>query len=676
MMPLTNPPRLLALKPANIPTFLTSKSRWALWQAVWSEKRQKYDKIPKHPKGYGISTTHTAKWCSYETALAALPTNPTFAGVGYLMTGADGLVGIDMDKCVVDGVIASWAQEIVNQVGSYTEISPSGTGLRIFTEGNIDFDWTNHAVGIEVYAGHTARFLTVTGQHIAGTPQTVNRARFGLLDALATQHAKSRESATVISMSMPDILSDLALPSPSELDLPFKVKDYLEDGTPPASDRSLSLLVTSIALHKAGLDTSQVYSMLANNEYTMEAALEKRGHDMERALLYLWVHHAQKGGEKVTASSIATLADFEDVSEKPQPTVLDDFEDVSNKKIAPPAKRFEFIQVMDYIKNQVPLKWAIKNVLPLAEVGALYGESTAGKSFFALDMAMAIAIGKPWRGHAVQQGTVTYICGEGAQGFALRTEAYVEFHGDVAPDTPFHILGKAPNLLEKADVKELISSINAHAPVSLVIVDTLAQSTPGADENSSEGMGRALAHCKTIHEATGAMVLLIAHAGKDTSRGIRGWSGIKGALDVEICVSRSGEKRVGTITKMKDGTGEGVQYGFSLDTVVVRTDPNDGSDLTSCVLKDGAAPVNVGGRKTEASIWKQAIMDCFTNLIDLTGSATPDQIIDAAVDTVARDTNAPKDRRRERLKRAMGVLIDTGFLALNSENEVSATDAK
>lgn len=655
-MPLLNPPKLLGVTTSSIPSFLTSRPRWAMWEAVWSEPRQKYDKRPKHPQGYGISTLHTAKWCSYETALAALP-NPAFAGIGYLMTaGDDGLVGIDMDKCVQDGVIAPWAQEIVTQVGSYTEISPSGNGIRIFTTGSIEFDWTNHQVGIEVYAGHTARFLTVTGQHLAGTPRTVNVAPLGLLVALATTHAKTRESATVISMSMPEIICDLALPSADELELPYKVKDYLADGTQPANDRSLSLLVTSIALHKAGLSTDQVFSILANNQYTMEAALEKRGQDMERALLYLWVHHAQKAAEKVTSGAIATLADFEDVSEKRVPTVADDFEVVSvsgnTPNITPNITPLRFnIQQAGAFMQSSPTVWHIKGVLPQAEVAAVIGASGSGKTFFVLDMLMAVATGSMWRGRRVKQCPVLYICAEGAGGFRNRLKAYAKANDLNLDELPFYVLGDAPNMMEKGDVKDLVASIRAlPEEVGIICADTWAQVTAGGNENSGEDMGRALANCKALHRVTKASVLLVAHTGKMAERGMRGWSGVKGALDAEMTVERSGEYRSATLTKMKDGSEEGTAFNFSLDTVSLGVD-SDGDEITSCIVRVKDTTAAADKLPAITGKFQIALMNVIRSAADF--EVTAEQVISLAL----AQTPNPKRCDKGNLERALQSLL-------------------
>jgi hypothetical protein len=678
-MPQSSTPPLLPFNGGRIPKALKDLPRWAPWKAVWSEKRQKYDKIPCYPSkdAYGLSTARPEKWSSFELAEKALHDFPdTFAGLGLVVTGVQDLTGIDLDKCVRNRVIEPWAQDIISSLNTYTEFSPSGNGLRLWVMGSVPADWTNHSQGIEVYAGHEPRFLTVTGEMVHGSKFEVARANPAVLEALGKQYAAVRASSTVINLHMPEVLDEFLMPDALALDLPYSVKDFLTDGT-VAGDRSRVLHAAGVALFSCGLSDAEVFSILATNPYTLEVALDHRNQDTDRALRYLWVEHCGKAKPKAT-SKIASPDEFENVS----PTVLMEAlaaDDVSAEGASSdhlPAKtkpmRFAFTQVMQYM-GRSPLAWAVKGVIPMGEVGAIYGESGAGKSFLALDLMMAVATGVAWRGHRVTQGTVAYVCAEGAGGFALRAKAYADYHGNVGEDTPLHILGDAPNLLEKADVKDLVVALKAIGKISIVVVDTLAQATPGSDENSSEGMGRALAHCKAIHRATGAMVMLVAHAGKDTSRGLRGWSGIKGALDVEICVERSGDKRAATITKMKDGTGEGKEYGFALDTVVLGEDA-DGDDITSCVLKDGAAPISKGGRPSAVD-WQQAVADAYTNLTDLSGSATFTNIVENAVRMVPEDVSAKKDRRPERIKKALETLIEHGKFHQQGEFIVLAGNA-
>jgi len=326
--------------------------------------------------------------------------------------------------------------------------------------------------------------------------------------------------------------------------------------------------------------------------------------------------------------------------------------------------RFAFKTAEEFSQG-APLSWLIKGVLPQAEVGVLYGPSGAGKSFLVTDLALAVATGSEWRSRKAVQGSVAYIVAEGAGGFRLRLRALSEHTGLPLAGLPLHILDDAPNLLEKKDVADLVAALRTLPGLQLIVVDTLAQTTPGANENSGEDMGRALGHCKTLHRATGAMVLLVAHSGKDESKGIRGWSGIKGALDVEIQVERSDKYRAATITKMKDGSGEGDEFAFSLHTVTLGTDA-DGDEITSCVVQHGAN-VPKAQRKTEPKgVWQQLVMRVAQGLVDLPGAVTASQLTEAAVAEMPPADDGKKDRRRDNVLRAIEALVSANRLSLTS----------
>jgi KaiC/GvpD/RAD55 family RecA-like ATPase len=231
----------------------------------------------------------------------------------------------------------------------------------------------------------------------------------------------------------------------------------------------------------------------------------------------------------------------------------------------------------------------IKGVLPRATLGVLFGESGSGKSFITLDMCIAIARGQPWRGKRTKQGRVVYIVAEGAAGFRNRVIAYLKHYGIDPAMVTLDIINDTPSLLLKDDAQALIKAIHATGePPALVVIDTLAQSMAGANENASEDMGKALAHCKGIHKSTGAMVLLVHHSGKDSSKGARGWSGMRAAADVELEVTRSVQGRALRTTKQKDGA-DFEAWGFDLEVVNIGED-EDGDQITSCVVVEAAVP--------------------------------------------------------------------------------------
>lgn len=88
-------------------------------------------------------------------------------GIGFVLTGDDPFVGLDLDHCINAGQLSLWAQDVLNQVSSYTEISPSGSGLRILVTAT-GFTENRRRDRLEIYSRQ--RFLTVTGIHVAGTP--------------------------------------------------------------------------------------------------------------------------------------------------------------------------------------------------------------------------------------------------------------------------------------------------------------------------------------------------------------------------------------------------------------------------------------------------------------------------------------------------------------------------
>lgn len=149
----------------KIPPELTMDERWVVWQYV--ERNGKSTKVPINPvsRQYAKSTDPST-WASFQTARAALAGHD---GIGLMLRPDEThqLVGIDLDHCIEDdGTIAPWALSIVKDLDSYTEITPSGRGLRIFVNGELPPGGRKRG-HVEVY--DRDRFLTVTGHHLEGT---------------------------------------------------------------------------------------------------------------------------------------------------------------------------------------------------------------------------------------------------------------------------------------------------------------------------------------------------------------------------------------------------------------------------------------------------------------------------------------------------------------------------
>lgn len=262
--------------------------------------------------------------------------------------------------------------------------------------------------------------------------------------------------------------------------------------------------------------------------------------------------------------------------------------------------RFRVIPARDFTGGK-PLDWIVKSLLPRAQVGVIYGQSTAGKSFATLDIAAHVSQGVPWRGLKTRKGRVVIVIAEGAAGYKMRMQAYTQVSGASMDDMP-DVLADAPDLKDPQHAAWIALAIGT---ADLVIIDTLAASFTG-NENSGEDLGLVLRHCKFIHEKTGAMVWLVHHSGKDETKGARGWSGLKAACDVEMEVTAKGHLRKLALTKLKDGDADR-EWGFQLRAIVLGTDA-DGDAISSCVVEASEIPEAAHGVPEPTSKWQQRVL--------------------------------------------------------------------
>ncbi len=310
--------------------------------------------------------------------------------------------------------------------------------------------------------------------------------------------------------------------------------------------------------------------------------------------------------------------------------------------------------------SQPPMEWLIKGVLPKAGLAVLFGEPGSGKSFLAFDLAGCLARGADWNGHKVRaKGRVVYVAAEGAAGMTLRAQAYAIKHPDIA-SAPMYFWPSAVNMLENGH-RKLAKLIDGAGGADLIMVDTLAQSMAGGNENASEDMGKVISNCAKLHKITGALVLLVHHSGKDASRGARGWSGLRGAADAELEVSRDyiTDTRQVRIGKQKDAA-DGAEFPFQLHGVEVGRD-SDGDPLTSCwveYLNPADVKKDKGPKGPKQKLALQVCREC----ADLAGGNVP---VATVLDQIARQSagEAPNDARRTG-QRALEALASAGYIEI------------
>lgn len=233
--------------------------------------------------------------------------------------------------------------------------------------------------------------------------------------------------------------------------------------------------------------------------------------------------------------------------------------------------------------------WLVEGWLSTGDKSVMAGASRSGKSFLAIHFGLSVAYGRDIFGLRVKQGGVVYQAGEGARGVKKRLRAWRMHHGvEYSRETPFVLLQKAIDIYRDSEkVNDLIEEINAHAaifnvPLRLVVIDTLATASVGADEISGRDMSIVLDNVALINARTGAHVILVHHMNAGGQK-VRGHTSIYANVDQVVLVVRDEGTKIRTVTldKAKDEE-EGARFQFELPQIVMGVDET-GRQVTSCV---------------------------------------------------------------------------------------------
>ena len=226
------------------------------------------------------------------------------------------------------------------------------------------------------------------------------------------------------------------------------------------------------------------------------------------------------------------------------------------------------IESWQSVKDE-PVNWLIQDVIPEKSFVALYGPPASFKSFIAMDIAECIASGRPWLGKEINgTGPVLYIAGEGHGGIGARIAA-IKQHHNTPDEAQVYVVRSQINLRSSVEdftnlilaIDELVQLIGVQ--LRMIVIDTLARSFGGGNENSSDDMGAFIQATGKIQNRYRCSLMLLHHAGKDTTKGLRGHSSLLGAVDTQMEIIRFPQTREGLIlmSKQKDGE-DGQNYGF------------------------------------------------------------------------------------------------------------------
>jgi|GEM_PF-3670559 len=156
---------------STIPIELQEREQWVLWKTI--ERDGKETKMPFSVTGAAASSTNQKTWSSFDSVVG-LFNESQHSGIGFVFSKSDPFCGIDLDGCrdPQTGTVADWALTEVERFASYCEVSPSGTGLKIWIEAETQLpkgrnkklkvpEIVNKMPGVECYS--QSRYFAVTG---------------------------------------------------------------------------------------------------------------------------------------------------------------------------------------------------------------------------------------------------------------------------------------------------------------------------------------------------------------------------------------------------------------------------------------------------------------------------------------------------------------------------------
>lgn len=507
-------PRVIAPNASKIPAQLKAIRQWLVWKLEFIGER--WTKVPYNPSsGAKASSTDPETWSDFDAAVSACQRGG-YSGVGFVVTPEDPFCGIDIDGCVQDGKIAPWALEPLQRIDSYAEFSPSGKGIRIWTQAALPRGPKGSAAArrrigqFEMY--DTERFLTVTGAQLDGSPAVIRDCQETVEELHRAIFRKQYEQ----EQAQPEPRS--ASPAPPEIDRILQKARGCRSGSrftalfdqgqwkpgygsPSEADLALcNMLAFWCGPDAALIDQCFRASGLMREKWS--ARQDYREATIANAIegckgeFYEW-NRAQKHEENGQADE----APPEQPEPEPEPE---------------PLRPSAIGNLMDiYPKLREPV---IEGLVRAGEVVNVISKSKVGKSWFIYGMGLSVVMGDDWLGrYRCTRGKVLLLDNElHFEDLAHRIPTVANAYSYPAADwrDDFEVLPLRGRLRGLFELESFFRTIRP-GTYRLIIVDALYRILPdGASENDNALMARVYNQIDRYAEMTGSAFALVHHATK------------------------------------------------------------------------------------------------------------------------------------------------------------------
>lgn len=563
-------------------------SQWVAWR---NEVRAgNPTKVPYVAPNRKAEADDPSGWLTHDDAakLAQEIANGTGGSVGIELGGCGQtwLAGVDLDTCrnPQSGVLEPWAEEVLQRLGSYAEISPSQTGVKVFfTVDPMEIDPLRELMGtkhgrlfkrakggrhppaIELHISN--RFFAVTWDGLADQPEELRCVRLNDLRWLVKEAGPALAGKTTNDApgdgNGDNILSRLNRLASNDRRVGTALRNA---ATMTGGSRSEGAFGLGGALRRAGWSFADMKAALLACPATRDWA-EEQGAAGDRQFQRIWERSDSDPGQ-----------------DKPGTNEQD-------------RRRLTVLRPADCVGGN-PRPYIVKGLLARGDLAVIAGQPGSGKSLLAPHLGYSVATGIAAFGRRVRQGGVLYLAPEDGAGMRMRVRALFQSRGDapifvLVPDAIDLRDSNSPDL---AAVEGLIRELE---PV-LVVIDTVARAFPGLKENESDEMGRVVTVARGLTTICDSAVLLLHHLPKDGSTP-RGHGSLNGDADLTLIVEGKGnEPRTVSLLKNRNGPSDAT-FSFTVGTEMFGED-EDGDPIIAAIATEADTFDAAAGKKKLAEV--------------------------------------------------------------------------
>jgi KaiC/GvpD/RAD55 family RecA-like ATPase len=489
----------------NIPEPLKVCNDWVCYKRAASNR-----KIPKNPKNGRNCTGDYENWgVSYQQAVEAVK-KYGFDGLGFVFKKGNGFCGIDLDDCITEGGIVPKAKKVVDFCKSYTEVSVSGKGLHIIIEKNGHEPFVKKDKGIEIYTQD--RFFALTGTPLLNAgEEDGHKYSLKLVDPREAYAVWSRRDSLVGELFKEELtVGEMAALVRKMKSNPKFKKLWNGDFQNYGSQSEADLALCSIISYYTDGNKLRIDQIFRKSKLFRPDKWDRPTGD-----------HGTYGNMTID-KAISVEEDKDEI-----------IKETPSKKMRPMTLS-EFI-----ITPRPPIQTIMDPWMTTGSTHMIYGPRGAGKTFFALSIALAITRDTDFGAWSINQPVNCLYCdGEMMpQDMVARVRGLSHNTGKEAKTLYILSSGQlqyegipSVNISREKHQKEIYEMIIENE-IGAVFLDNISALTPGIDENVSTEWDN-IAQWANIIKRTGCAVIFIHHAGKAGTQ--RGTSGREDMLDTVI----------------------------------------------------------------------------------------------------------------------------------------------